>query len=132
MPHCHLKSKPAKILCERLLSVLVLLAVCQGLVAQPIKDQKPKPKNPTECLVLPPVGRLGRSAIPVDALLAEIVAGKWTAPKVGDTVTLPGDPVQKWETLKGAADGSFNHPALRGGYAYLAVPAEEEQVVILE
>src|SRR5262249_12914406 len=28
--------------------------------------------------------------------------------------------------------GSFAHTALRGGYAYFAVPADEEQVVILE
>src|SRR5437660_9690417 len=54
----------------------------------------------TECLVLPPLGRFGRSAIHQDAVAAQVVAGKWLRPKAGDTVTLPGGQAQKWEAIK--------------------------------
>jgi poly(3-hydroxybutyrate) depolymerase len=107
-------------------------AQVQSTPARSSRVQILKIKSPTECLVLAPVGRHGRLMLPVDAVLAEIAAGKWTAPKAEATVSLPGGPVRKWETLKAAADGSFSHPALRGGYAYVGLQAEEEQVMILE
>ncbi len=40
-------------------------------------------------LVIEPVGRYGRSAVHTDAIEAEIVAGRWSPPRAGDTVTLP-------------------------------------------
>ncbi len=81
----HLRSKRKLVKGVRLSALLVLLATCEGVVAQPgpaelrrefedrlkntqtqtpapagksaTKNQKLVPKNPTECLVLPPVGR---------------------------------------------------------------------------
>jgi poly(3-hydroxybutyrate) depolymerase len=67
-----------------------------------------------------------------DALQAEIVAGRWKPPHAGDAITLPNGTVRKWEVLKANKDGVFSHAALRGGYAYMAVPAKEDCVVILE
>jgi poly(3-hydroxybutyrate) depolymerase len=87
---------------------------------------------PKEALVLAPVGRYGRSVVPVDALAARLVAGKWLPPRAGDTLDVPGGPVRKWEPMKATTDGAFRHPALRGGYAYLAVQADQAQVMLLE
>jgi pimeloyl-ACP methyl ester carboxylesterase len=83
-------------------------------------------------LVLPPVGRFGRSPLHVDALEAEIVAGKWSAPKAGDAVPRPDGSTQKWEPAQAGKDGTLKHAALGGGYAYFAVPATEPKVMILE
>jgi hypothetical protein len=84
-----------------------------------------------EGLVLPSVGSFGRSPIHMDALEAQIVAGRWSAPKAGDTVALPDGSTRKWEPAQSGKDGTFNHAAL-GGYAYFAVPATEPKVMILE
>lgn len=80
-------------------------------------------------LVIRSVGRSGRSAIHTDAMEAQIVAGKWTAPKAGDVIEGTS---QKWETATAAQDGGLNHPALRGGYAYAMVESSSERVMLLE
>ncbi len=86
---------------------------------------------PSECLIIRPVGRYGRSPVHRDALEAEIVTGKWRSPMAGDTVKLPDGTTQTWEKLKAARDG-FQHEALRGGYAYVPVTVEKDEVRILE
>jgi predicted esterase len=91
------------------------------------------PAIPSEALVLRPVGGGGRSPFLRDALVAQMVAGKWTAPNAGDSVDLPDGGSRKWEKVEVAKDGAFpQHAALAGGYAYVAVPAEREQVMVLE
>ncbi len=80
-------------------------------------------------LVIRSVGRSGRSVIHTDAMEAQIVVGKWTAPKAGDGIE--GAP-QKWETATAAPDGGLSHPALRGGYAYASVESATERVMLLE
>jgi poly(3-hydroxybutyrate) depolymerase len=87
---------------------------------------------PTECLALPPVGRYGRAPIPVDGLQEAILKNGWTAPKAGDKVALADGKASTWETIQAAKDGSFSHAALRGGYAYLPVQSNEEQVALLQ
>jgi dienelactone hydrolase len=87
---------------------------------------------PRECLVIKSVGRSGRAVVRLDALEAQILAGKWQAPKAGDSVTLPDGSKQTWEGITAGEDGWFNNRALAGGYAYLAVPAEAERVMLLE
>lgn len=113
---------------------LLILAVFTGPAARAADDKPPTKVAalPAECLVLPPVGQYGRSPVYLDLLQAEIVAGRWKAPRAGDAVTLPSGTARKWEALKANKDGAFAHAALRGGYAYLALPAEEDSVVILE
>ncbi len=119
------------------LCIGLTLSLLAGFTGPAVRaaDDKPPPKAaalPAECLVLPPVGQYGRSPVYLDALQAEIFAGRWKAPRAGDAVTLPNGAVRKWEALKANKDGAFAHTALRGGYAYLAVPAEEDGVMILE
>jgi pimeloyl-ACP methyl ester carboxylesterase len=85
-----------------------------------------------DCLVLKPVGRSGRAPLHLDALEAEIVAGKWAAPKAGDAVELPGVVKQTWEAAKANADGSINHAALGGGYLYWRVTLDSPKVLLLD
>jgi pimeloyl-ACP methyl ester carboxylesterase len=84
-----------------------------------------------ECLVLGPVGRYGREALHRDALEADLVTGRWTAPKAGDKVSWPEGGMQTWEAAK-ARDGALNHPALRGGYAYWKVTTDVRRAALLE
>jgi pimeloyl-ACP methyl ester carboxylesterase len=109
---------------------LILPTGGKGQIKSPEQAQS-LPTIPTQGLVLPPVGRFGRNAIPVDAVAAAVVAGKWTPPQAGDTVPLPDGTTRRWETVQ-AKDNAFNHAALNGGYAYLAVPADAQQVMVLE
>jgi hypothetical protein len=90
-----------------------------------------EPSLPSEALVLPPVGRSGRSPIPTDALVERMAAGKWTAPKAGDTVKAANGPERKWEAVP-FRDGAVAHRALGGGYAFFPVESDAERVVILE
>src|SRR5438067_20650 len=65
------------------------------------------PTIPTEALVLRPVGGGGRSPFLRDALVAQIVAGKWAAPNAGDSVDVPDGGSRKWEKVEVAKDGAF-------------------------
>jgi dienelactone hydrolase len=87
---------------------------------------------PHGCLLIKSVGRYGRSLIQLDAVQAQIVAGKWKTPRAGDSITLPNGNTQIWESAKAGKDGEIDQPALAGGYAYFAVPSESERVMILE
>jgi dienelactone hydrolase len=87
---------------------------------------------PTRYLVIPPVGRSGRTATHTDAIEAQIVAGKWTPPQAGDTVTLLGGATRKWEAATTDKNGTVSNSALEGGYAYLAVDAPNAGVYLLE
>jgi hypothetical protein len=82
------------------------------------------------CLVLAPVGRYGRAPLHTDALEAEIVAGRWKAPRAGDAVKYPGG-TRTWEAAS-AKDGTLEHPSLRGGYLYWKVAADAPRVTLLE
>ena len=68
----------------------------------------------------------------MDALAAQLVAGTWTAPKEGSELKLPDGSLRKWEAAKAAQDGTISHAALRGGYAYVAVPSDKSRPMILE
>jgi poly(3-hydroxybutyrate) depolymerase len=83
-------------------------------------------------LVIAPVGSSERSAVHIDAIEAQIVSGKWKAPKAGDAVELPGGISRKWEPLEAGDDDVFRNRLHPGGYALFTVPADAERVVILE
>jgi dienelactone hydrolase len=110
----------------------ILLAAAQNAAADEDSALRPKEIVPGECLVIKPVGRYGRSVVRLDALEAQMLAGKWKAPKAGEAVTLPDGKVQAWETAQVGKDGWFRHGALAGGYAYVSVPADTERVMVLE
>jgi pimeloyl-ACP methyl ester carboxylesterase len=84
-----------------------------------------------DCLVIKSVGRYGRASLHLDAIEADIVAGRWQAPKAGDKVKSPTGVEQTWEAAT-AKDGALSHPALGGGYLYWKVDAEEAHPRILE
>jgi pimeloyl-ACP methyl ester carboxylesterase len=111
-----------------LLAVLTFLAFLAPATA---KDGDGKPIVLGECLVLKSVGRYGRSSLHLDALEAEIVAGKWATPMAGDKVKAAGGSEQAWEAAT-AKDGALDHPALAGGYLYWKVDVDEDCARILE
>ncbi|UCG15575.1 MAG: prolyl oligopeptidase family serine peptidase [Phycisphaerales bacterium] len=83
-------------------------------------------------LVIEPVGRYGRAAVHTDAIEARIVAGRWSAPKTGDTVALPDGAKRSWQTAAPAEDGWLDHAALRGGYAFASTTVDAARVMLLD
>src|SRR5207302_4241122 len=83
---------------------------------------EPKEIRLTEGLGIRSVARAGRSAVHTDPIEAQIVAGTWKAPKLGDTVTLPDGSTRTWEAVKADAKGAFTGPAYAAGYAFFTVP----------
>ncbi|MHC4066050.1 MAG: carboxylesterase family protein, partial [Planctomycetota bacterium] len=84
-----------------------------------------------EALVIEPVGRYGRTAVHTDAIEAAIVAGQWSPPTAGQTVTLPDGTSKTWAPATVDGEGWFTQAALRGGYAYVAVEVPRRQVMLL-
>lgn len=85
-----------------------------------------------ECLVLPLPGGMSRSIVYTDPVQALQISGAWTAPKAGDAVAFPDGSTRQWEAVSANADGWFEHPALRNGYAFASVSSDREKVVLLE
>jgi dienelactone hydrolase len=108
----------------------VLVAWAGRAVAQAPKA--PEPIVLGEALVIRPVGTSGRAPLHLDLLEAEIVAGRWKAPREGDKIELLGGKEAAWEKASAGKGGTLKHAALRGGYAYWAVPSDTERVMILE
>ena len=86
----------------------------------------------TDALVVRALGRSRRSPVHTDPVEARIVAGTWSAPTEGDTVTMPDGSARTWETASAGDDGWLNHRALRGGYAYFSVQSASERVMMLD
>ncbi len=105
-----------------LLVVAGLLTAVSGSDAQVLR----------ECLVLPVEGGMARTVVYTDPVQALLVSGAWTVPKAGDTVTFPDGSTRQWQAVTANADGWFEHPALRNGYAFIAVPSQRERIVLLE
>ena len=85
-----------------------------------------------DALVLDCVGRYGRWPLYPDALEAMIVADRWTAPRPGDTVTLPDGKEQTWTEATAGKNNWLELNALKGGYAYWTVNSPVERVMILD
>jgi pimeloyl-ACP methyl ester carboxylesterase len=94
--------------------------------------EAPKDITPGEALVLPPVGRYGRGSVTLDPVEALMVAGKWAAPKAGDTVGLPDGKTAAWQAAKVGPNGSLGRDAVAGRYVYFAIPSDAERVMVLE
>src|SRR5262245_44840988 len=107
------------------------LHACFVLVVLATPTLAAEPSLPNEALVLPPVGRSGRSPIPTDALVERMAAGKWSAPTAGDTAKAANGCERKWEAAP-FHDGAVAHRALGGGYAFFPVESDTDRVVILE
>lgn len=111
------------------LAVFVALACCAGPVPAAGSSGLSVPE---QCLVLPPVGRHRRTAFHADPLEARIVAGTWQPPKAGEEVLSSSGKPRRWHTQAVDKDGWFRSSDLEGGYAYLAVEATAERIVILK
>jgi dienelactone hydrolase len=105
---------------------------CRLARALPQAQSAPPEIMATSYLVIASVGRSGRTPTHTDAIEAQIVAGKWTAPHAGDTVAWPGGTTRTWETVAADKNGGVASAALEGGYAYLALDAPRAGVYLLE
>ena len=119
-----------------LIFVLATLATCAAAsalagMAPPVTESGDE-ITLREALVIRGQGRSGRVAFQPDAVQALVVDGRWKPPAAGDELTDSGPPGRVWEAIRAADDGTFQHDALRGGYAYIAVPVESDCVMILE
>jgi poly(3-hydroxybutyrate) depolymerase len=106
----------------------LLLTLCQLTAAG-------EPTGPLvfrEGLVLPRVGRYGRSVVHTDAVEAHLVTGRWKRPEAGDRVPVADGPPRTWEKAVAGKDGWLRHSALQGGYALWLVPRAEAGVLLLE
>src|SRR4051794_5105671 len=83
-----------------------------------------------DCLVLTAPNRHGRSATHIDLLEAEIVAGRWKAPKAGDTLAIPHGGKRTWQAAK-AKEGTLGGVP-PGSYVFWKVSADAPAVMILE
>jgi hypothetical protein len=118
-------------------TVLLLLVCALVPGAQPGRAANDTPpathaQVPTEGLLLPAAALDGRGSYPVAPVAARLVAGDWKAPHEGDTVALPNGVTRKWEAIRADKDGWFGHAGFGSGYVYLAVPAAEEELCLLE
>jgi dienelactone hydrolase len=111
-------------------SLFLSLALSCHASAAEVKSG-PTEVRPREILVVQSVSSTGRSLIHRDPVEAALVSGTWTIPHAGDEVRTSDGTVHRWESLRAGDDGSFPVPG-RAGYAYLAVPVPEEQILILE
>ncbi|HEY3243695.1 MAG TPA: prolyl oligopeptidase family serine peptidase [Phycisphaerae bacterium] len=103
--------------------------------AEGVQAQSPPEPEATvlrECLVIENAVQPRRAPVHVDPIEAQIVAGTWMPPRVGDASPATTTQPKMWEKIVGKEDGWFEHAALGNGYAYFAVNAPEERIVLLE
>ncbi|MBI3411345.1 MAG: prolyl oligopeptidase family serine peptidase [Planctomycetes bacterium] len=115
----------------RAIFVVSILAFC-AMPAAAQEAQKPKDILPKEALVIKLPGQAARSAVHIDPIEAQIVAGTWKAPKAGDELRIDADKVATWEKAEFKKENTLVHPALRGGYAYVPIEVEKDGVWMLE
>ncbi|MEI6343296.1 MAG: prolyl oligopeptidase family serine peptidase [Verrucomicrobiota bacterium] len=77
-------------------------------------------------------GRMARAPFRTDPVEARIVAGLWRPPTAGDVVELPGGTNRVWEHVTAKADGTFEHPALRGGYIQVPFVSDRDRILLLQ
>jgi dienelactone hydrolase len=117
-----------------LLLFLAAPAPAQDAPGDPAARPVLEPGRPaSRLLVLPPeAGRVGRMALPDDAVAAALVAAGDLAPRAGEIVSRPGRADRTWESLAAGADGGFRGRALVGGWAYAVVPSPDDVIAILQ
>ncbi len=108
---------------------MVLTAVLASIA---LAAATPAEIAPDEILVFPPGGRSAGKGDVGGPIQAAIVEGRWIPPKSGEAVATPGAPPRAWQMIKADKDGTFRHPALRGGYAFASIRCDTDSVMILE
>lgn len=107
---------------------IALAALCLVLAAQPARSELPKVR---EGLVLDRVARIGRSAMVIDPVAAQIASGAWKAPAAGDTVARPDGEQVAWEPAQADDQGWFRGQGLSGKYLFIRVESAKAQGAIL-
>ncbi|HUT24174.1 MAG TPA: hypothetical protein VM492_07530, partial [Sumerlaeia bacterium] len=106
-------------------------ACLEAVCAQPESDREEIVIR--EGLVIRPLGRFGRAPLHRDPIEKEIVEGAWSAPKQGETLTLPNGETRTWEAIEADEKGWFErHPGLSDGYLYATVRSDSERAMILD
>jgi poly(3-hydroxybutyrate) depolymerase len=98
-------------------------------------SQAPQPAPPVilrDYLVISGLSRAGRTPVRQDTLELQIVRGQFKLPVVGGKLTSPTGQERTWQAAQAKEDGSFEHQALRGGYAFAKVTSETARVAMLE
>ena len=90
------------------------------------------PQNFTEYQVIGDVAQRGRNPAHTDAVERLIVMGDFSAPSAGETITLPDGSTRSWALVVPNENGEIQDDALRGGYAFANVEAEEAGPMILD
>jgi len=89
-------------------------------------------KDVTAALIVKRIGTGGRLPVHVDALEAELVAGRRVAPQEGQELRGAGGEAATWKSVSADAEGWIRSDALRAGYAYVGVRAAQQRIMILE
>jgi dienelactone hydrolase len=115
---------------QRLLSLVLLI----NTTTVPTRAQEPALGETVirKVLAVGPALRGGRTLLHTDPIEAQIVAGRWSAPNAGDTVTLPSGNTMKWSEFSADKDGWFQGQPFSGGYAYASVSSPFECIMLLE
>jgi hypothetical protein len=98
-------------------------------------EQSPEGITVGDCLIVGPIGEYGRfnrCAIHADPIEDSIITECFSAPQQGDTVQVSNGSPRAWSKAAAGKDRWLEHPALRGGYVYIPVESESEQVIMLE
>jgi poly(3-hydroxybutyrate) depolymerase len=122
---------------KRLVGLVMACFAVAGLSGLLILAQEPAaPKSDSielsEFLLIGRVTSQGRTPVHTDAVEAQIIAGRWVAPKEGDSVTLPDGTSRSWQKGGAGQDGVLNSQAWSGGYAYAHVEAPTPRAMVLE
>jgi pimeloyl-ACP methyl ester carboxylesterase len=112
------------------------LGFCLGAIAlwtwTPVQAEAPKTPTFGEALILAPAGRGQRVPFPIDPFAAQVASGAWQPPAAGDKLSGANGRSRSWQKLSPAKDGSYQHRALTGGYAYFSVVSPDDRVMVLE
>lgn len=109
----------------------LVIGVAASVSAGAADSQPPKRIEFRRALALPDVARYGRLTVHRDGIEALLASGRWAPPHPGDAVKLPDGQERVWQPVTADKDGWFTAPALRGGYGYVSVDSDAEQVLLL-
>ncbi|MBM3847712.1 MAG: hypothetical protein FJ405_15680, partial [Verrucomicrobia bacterium] len=112
---------------SRLIALLAVSLLIPWAVASATDDLVVR-----EGLAIRTGGRLMRSAFRTDPIEARIVAGQWSAPREGESMTMPDGTNRTWMRVMAGQDGVFTNTSARGAYVYLPFVSATNGVLVLK